>query len=159
VVTCVLTHTYDDFEGIHDITATAGVKIVGLQTGDFSRLARDARLSERAVSAIQAIRNRDGRCAQFVLVMGAGPSQHVEMIQVELSPIRLWIHTTNPEEHNARAKVMRLTGWSVLEAASWLAERYPRGLVHDGLLDIDEALLRPYLRNQEEKRSGPFQSD
>jgi hypothetical protein len=149
VVTCVLTHTYDDFEGIHDITATAGVKVVGLQTGDFSRLARDARLSERAVSAIQAIRNRDGRYAQFVLVMGTGPSQQVEMVQVELSPIRLWIHTTNPEEHNARAKVMRLTGWSNLEAVTWLAERYPRGLVCDGLLDIDDALLKPYLKNQE----------
>ncbi len=141
VVTCVLTHTYDDFEGIHDITATAGVRIIGLQTGDISTLVADAKLPERAVAAVHAIRNIDGLHAQFVLQMGSGAAQQVEMIQVELSPVQLWIYTTNPNEHNARARVMRLTGWSLLEAVTWLAEKYPRGLAAEGLLDIDESPL------------------
>jgi hypothetical protein len=141
VVTCVLTHTYDDFEGIHDITATAGVRIIGLQTGDISRLVADAKLSERAQAAIHAIRNVDGLHTQFVLQMGSGASQQVEMIQVELSPVQLWVYTTNPNEHNARARVMRITGCTMLEAVTWLADRYPRGLAMEGLLDIDESAL------------------
>jgi hypothetical protein len=142
VVTCVLTHTYDDFEGIHDITATAGIKIIGLQTGDFSRLVHDARLSERAVGAIHAIRNLDGIHTQWVLQMGSGPAMQVEMVRVEQAPVQLWISTTNPHERNARARVMRLTGCSMLEAVSWLAEQYPRGLAAEGLLEIDTSLLR-----------------
>jgi hypothetical protein len=141
VVTVVLTHTYDDFEGIHDITATAGVRIVGLQTGDISRLVDDARLSSRAVNAINSIRNLDGIHTQFLLQMGSGPNQIVEMIQVELSPVQLWIYTTNPYEHNARARLMRLTECSMLDAVTWLAEQYPRGLAAAGLIEIDESLL------------------
>ena len=145
VVTCVLTHTYDDFQGIHDITATAGVKFIGLQTGDFSRLARDAQLSERAINAVNAIRNRDGHFAQFVLVMGSGANQQVEMVEASLSSVRLWIHTTNPHEHNTRARVMRLAGCSMLEAATWLAERFPRGLAAEGLLELEEDALKRLL--------------
>jgi hypothetical protein len=141
VVTCVMTHTYDDFEGIHDITATAGVRIIGLQTGDISRLVEDARLSPRAVNAINSISNLDGIHTQFLLQMGSSPGQIVEMIQVELSPVQLWIYTTNPHEHNARARVMRLTGCSMIEAVMWLAEEYPRGLAAAGLVEIDESLL------------------
>jgi hypothetical protein len=145
VVTCVLTHTYDDFEGIHDITATAGVKVIGLQTGNFTKLVSDANLSERAVAAINAIRNRDGMHAEFVLVMGSGAAQQVEMIQVSLSPVRLWIHTTNPQERNTRSKVMRLTGCSTLEAAAWLAGQFPRGLLAEKLLEVDEDSLKQLL--------------
>lgn len=141
VVTCVLTHTYEDFEGIHDITATAGVKLIGLQTGDISKLVHDAKLPERAVNAIHAIRNVDGLHTQFVLQMGSGAAQQIEMIQVELSPVQLWTYTTNPHEHNARARVMRLAGRSMLDAVTWLADRYPRGLAAEGLLEIDESLL------------------
>ena len=143
VVTCVLTHTYDDFEGIHDITSTAGIKIIGLQTGDISRLVHDAKLTARAVSAIHAIRNVDGEHAQFVFALGSGINQQIEMIQVELSPLQLWIQTTNPHERNAREKVMRATGCSLIEAVTWLAEHYPRGLALSGLLEIDESLLKP----------------
>jgi hypothetical protein len=141
VLTCVLTHTYDDFEGIHDITATAGIRLIGLQTGNISRLVADAQLSDRAVAAVNAIRNVAGSHAQFVLQIGSGASQEVEMIQVELSPIMLWTCTTNPLEHNARQRVRRLAGCSMTEAVAWLATRYPRGLVLEGLQEIDESLL------------------
>jgi hypothetical protein len=141
VVTAVLTHTYDDFEGIHDITATAGIKIIGLQTGDISKLVHDANLPDSAVSAIHAIRNVDGQHAQFVFALGSGINQQIEMVQVELSPLQLWIHTTNPQERNARERVMRATGCSLLDAVTWLAARYPRGLAMAGLLEIDERLL------------------
>jgi hypothetical protein len=141
VVTAVLTHTYDDFGGIHDITATAGIKIVGLQTGDISKLVHDAKLPDRAVAAIHAIRNVDGQHAQFVFALGSGINQQIEMVQVELSPLQLWIHTTNPQERNARERVMRATGCSLLDAVTWLANKYPRGLAMAGLLEIDERLL------------------
>ncbi len=38
VVTMMMTHTYNDFEGMHDVTSTAGVKLIGKQTGDLSAL-------------------------------------------------------------------------------------------------------------------------
>jgi hypothetical protein len=145
VVTCVLTHTYDDFEGIYDVTATAGIKIVGLQTGDFSKLIHDAQLSERAVAAINAIRNRDGHYTQWVLVMGTGVNQQVEMVQVSISPTKLWVQTTNPQERNTRERVVRLTGSSTLQAAAWLAERWPHGLAAEALMEIDEQTLRSEL--------------
>ena len=63
------------------------------------------------------------------------------MVQVELSPVQYWIYTTNADERNARSKVMRLTGCAMADAVAWLAGHYPRGLVSEGLLDIDESLL------------------
>lgn len=141
VVTLVITHTWDDFDGIHDITATAGVKFIGLQACDITKLAHDARLSDRAVKAIHSIRNANGLHTQWVLVLGSGERQQVEMVQVELSPVQYWIYTTNADERNARSKVMRLTGCTMADAVAWLAGHYPRGLVSEGLLDIDESLL------------------
>ena len=141
-VTILETHTYDDFTGIHDITKTAGVKLIGKQNGDFSRLVADTGLSPRAVEAINAIKNADGVYTQWVLVLGSGNDQMVKMIHCDLSPAELWTFTTNPDEHNARARVAALRPeWMMAEVIGWLAEHYPRGLVSQGLVGIDESLL------------------
>jgi len=59
VVTMMMTHTYNDFEGMHDVTSTAGVKLIGKQTGDLSSLARDAKLFFRRLITIRHPADRD----------------------------------------------------------------------------------------------------
>ena len=142
VVTMLATHAYEDFTGIHDITKTAGIKIIGKQIGDCSRLIADAGLSENAAAAISAIKNVAGEYAQYVLVLGSGHDQTVEMIQVDLAPVELWTYTTNPYERNARARVSALMPtWRLSDVIAWLATYYPRGLASAGLVEIDESLL------------------
>jgi len=142
VVTMLATHAYEDFAGLHDVTKTAGVKVIGKQIGDYSRLAADAGLSENGAAAVGAIRNAPGLYAQYVLALGSGHDQTVEMIQVDLSPAELWTFTTNPHERNARARVHALSPeWSLSEAVAWLAAHYPRGLAAEGLVGIDESRL------------------
>lgn len=143
VVTMLATHAYEDFTGIHDITKTAGIKIIGKQIGDCSRLVADAGLSENAAAAVSAIKNVAGEYAQYILVLGSGHDQTVEMIQIDLAPVELWTYTTNPYERNARARVVALRPeWSLADVIAWLAVYYPRGLASAGLVEIDESLLR-----------------
>jgi hypothetical protein len=141
-VTVLATHTYNDFTGLHDITNTAGVKIIGKQIGDYSRLVTDAGLSENAAAAVSAIKNVAGHYAQYVLVLGAGQDQTIEMVQMDLSPSELWTFTTNPYERNARARVSALRPeWPLADVITWLAANYPRGLASQGLVEIEEARL------------------
>jgi len=136
------THTYEDFNNIHDVTKTAGCKIIGKQNGDYSRLVADSNLSERAVAAINTIKNVDGEYTQWLLVMGSGHDQIVETIQCDLSPAELWTFTTNAYERDARARVAYLKPeWMQADVIAWLAERYPRGLAAHGLIEIDESPL------------------
>jgi hypothetical protein len=140
-VTMLATQAYEDFEKLHDITRTAGVKIIGKQIGDCTKLIDDAGLSINAAAAIGAIKNVPGEYAQYVLTLGSGFDQIVEMIQMDLSPAELWTFTTNPYERNARARVQSLTGRPLSEVIGWLASVYPRGLAAAGLVVIDESLL------------------
>ena len=95
-----------------------------------------------AAAAIGAIKNVAGEFAQFVLVLGSGQDQIVEMIQLDLSPAELWTFTTNPYERNARARVQSLRpDWRLSDVIAWLAEYYPRGLAAAGLVEIDESFL------------------
>lgn len=55
VVTMLATHAYEDFTGIHDVTKTAGIKVIGKQIGDCSKLVLDAGLSENAALAAQGL--------------------------------------------------------------------------------------------------------
>jgi hypothetical protein len=126
---------------LHDITRTAGIKIIGKQIGDCSGLIDDAGLSDNAAAAIGAIRNVRGEYAQYVLALGSGFDQIVEMIQMDLSPAELWTFATNPDERNARARVQSLTGWRLADVIGWLAAVYPRGLAAAGLIEVDESLL------------------
>lgn len=144
VVTLLATQAYEDFEGLYDVTKNAGIKIVGKQIGDCSRLIDDADLSENAAAGISAIRNLAGEYAQYVMMIGSGTDQIVEMIQVYLSPAELWTFTTNPNERNARARVSTLRpNWPLVDVIEWLATVYPRGLAAAGLVEIDEKLLDP----------------
>jgi hypothetical protein len=143
VVTMLATHAYEDFTGIHDVTKTAGIKVIGKQIGDCSKLITDAGLSENAAAAISAIHNIAGEYAQYVLSLGSGQDQVVEMIQLDLSPPELWTFTTNPYERNARARVSALRpDWSLADVIEWLAAVYPRGLAAQRLIEIDESLLQ-----------------
>jgi hypothetical protein len=142
VVTMLATHAYEDFTGIHDVTKTAGIKVVGKQIGDCSKLVADASLSENAAAAISAIHNIAGGYAQYVLSLGSGQDQVVEMIQLDLSPAELWTFTTNPYERNARARVSAVKpDWQLADVIAWLAAVYPRGLAAQGLIAIDETIL------------------
>ena len=144
VVTLLATQAYEDFEALFDVTKNAGVKIIGKQIGDYSKLVSDAGLSENAAAAVSAIRNVAGEYAQYVIALGSGHDQIVEMIQVDLSPAELWTFTTNPNERNARARVSMLRPeWSLSEVIEWLAWVYPRGLAAAGLVEIKETFLNP----------------
>jgi hypothetical protein len=150
VVTLLATQAYEDFERLHDVTKNAGVKIIGKQIGDYSKLVADAGLSENAAAAVSAIRNVAGEYAQYVIAIGSGADQIVEMIQVSLSPAELWTFTTNPNERNARARVSQLRPeWSLGEVIEWLAAVYPRGLAAAGLVEMDEAALDPRVEGWE----------
>jgi hypothetical protein len=141
VVTMMMTHTYNDFEGMHDVTSTAGVKFIGKQTGDLSLLTRDAKLSPRAVQAIGALQNVDGLYTQWVMVLGSGDNPQIETVQNNLSPTLLWTFTTHPDEANARNRVETLRpDWSLTEVIAWLAAQFPQGLAAAGLV-FDETLL------------------
>ncbi len=143
VVTMLATHAYEDFTGIHDVTKTTGIKVIGKQIGDCSKLIADAGLSENAAAAISAIHNIAGEYAQYVLALGSGQDQVVEMIQLDLSPPELWTFTTNPYERNARARLSALRpDWSLADVIEWLAAVYPRGLAAQRLIEIDESLLQ-----------------
>jgi hypothetical protein len=142
VVTMLASQGYQDFQHVHDLTKTAGVKLIGKQIGDYDKLVQDAGLSHGAVGAVSAIRNVPGSHAQFLLVLGAGDDKIVEMVQVDLSPMELWTFTSNPDERNARARVAALKQeWSLAECIAWLAAQYPRGLTAEKLVSIDESLL------------------
>ena len=60
VVTMLASQGYQDFQHVHDLTKTAGVKLIGKQIGDYDKLVQDAGLSLGAVGAVSAIRNVPG---------------------------------------------------------------------------------------------------
>jgi hypothetical protein len=149
-VTMLASHAYEDFTGSVEtpnpiglsLAKTAGVKLIGKQVGDYSRLIKDARLSNGAHRCIEGIRNVPGEYAQFLAVFGTGQDAIVEMLQVDLSPSELWTYTTNPDERNARARVAAIkTDWPMSVVVAYLAQEYPRGLTAVGLTEIDESAL------------------
>lgn len=146
VVTLFDTHTYKDLEPIHDITANAGIKIIGKMTeAGINDLQANLRLSEAALGAIRSISNAAGSHSQFVIALGSGDDEQVEKIQVELSPQELWVLSTHAHERNARARLGQLKPhWSMGEKAGFLASVYPRGLAFLGRTEIDESLLPSY---------------
>lgn len=149
-VTLLASHAYEDFTGSRDVpnpigialAKTTGVKLIGKQVGDYKRLIEDTGLSPAAQACIEGIKNVPGEHAQFLGVFGSGQDKIVEMLQIDLSPSELWTFTTNPDERNARARVQSLKPtWPMAVVIAWLAERYPRGLTAQGLIEIDESEL------------------
>ena len=142
VVTLLDTHAYEDLDGLHDITANAGIRIIGKQNKSYDAVVREAGLSEAAAAAIGAIHNVAGSHAQYVVALGSGPDKKVEMIQLALSPAELWTFTTHPMERNVRARVQQLKpNWTAADVVIWLAANYPRGIVFEGLSWINESLI------------------
>jgi hypothetical protein len=142
VVTILATQAYEDLSSLPDIAKTAGVKIIGKQVGDYTKLVDDTGLAPQAAAAISVINNVAGSHAQFLLALGSGEDKVVQMVQCDLSPVELWTFTTNPDERNARARAKALKpDWPLAQVIAWLATHYPLGLTGAGLVRLDESLL------------------
>jgi len=141
-ITILATHAFEDIEDVASLSKTGSVIFIGKQLGDYSKIVVHAKLSAVGAEAIAHIKAAPGRFSQFVMVIGTGPDQVVEIVQHELSPLMLWTLTTNADERNARSRVLAYhPGWSDMQVHAWLAEYYPRGLTALGLREIDETLL------------------
>lgn len=141
-ITILATHAFEDIEDVASLSKTGNVLFIGKQLGDYSKIIAHAKLSPNGAEAIGHIKSAPGRFSQFVMVIGTGPDQVVEIVQHELSPLMLWTLTTNADERNARNRVLAYQpDWSDMQVHAWLAERYPRGLTAIGLKEIDETLL------------------
>lgn len=141
-ITILATHAFEDIEDVASLSKTGNVLFIGKQLGDYSRVVAHAKLSPNGAEAIAHLKTAPGRFSQFVMVIGTGPDQVVEIVQHELSPLMLWTLTTNADERNARSRVLAYQpNWSVMQIHAWLAEHYPRGLTALGLREIDETLL------------------
>src|SRR5947207_13154541 len=141
-ITILATHAFEDIEDVASLSKTGNVLFIGKQLGDYSKAVAHAKLSPNGAEAIAHIRSAPGRFSQFLMVIGSGPDQVVEVVQHELSPLMLWTLTTNADERNARNRVLAYyPQWSDMEVHAWLADHYPRGLTAVGLREIDETLL------------------
>ena len=141
-ITILATHAFEDIEDVASLSKTGNVLFIGKQLGDYSKVVAHAKLSPNGAEAIAHLRTAPGRFSQFVMVIGTGPDQVVEIVQHELSPLMLWTLTTNADERNARNRVLAYyPNWSDMEVHAWLADHYPRGLTALGLREIDETLL------------------
>ncbi len=142
-ITILATHAFEDIEDVASLSKTGNVLFIGKQLGDYSRMVAHAKLSVNGAEAISHIKTAPGRFSQFVMVIGTGPDQVVEVVQHELSPLMLWTLTTNADERNARSLVSAYhPEWSEMQVHAWLAQQYPRGLTAFGLREIDESLLQ-----------------
>jgi hypothetical protein len=141
-ITILATHAFEDIEDVASLSKTGNVLFIGKQLGDYSKIVAHAKLAANGADAIGHIKTAPGRFSQFVMVIGSGPDQIVEIVQHELSPLMLWILTTNADERNARSLVStHHPEWSEIQVNGWLAQRYPRGLTAIGLREIDATLL------------------
>jgi hypothetical protein len=145
VVTLLMGQAYEHFSGTDDqpnpigidLVKNSGVKIIGKQIGNFDRLARDCELSKETAAAIRSIRNPYGIYTQWVMVIGSGDDQLVEMATVSQSPIERWNSTSDANEKNARASAERLMANQPFAfVLAWLASRYPLGLTAAGLTEM-----------------------
>lgn len=140
VFTLLCSQSWADFKPIADVTATAGVKIIGRMADDdeIDSFVKAAKWPARAREAIHSIHNIKGIQSQFVISFGSSENMQIEMIQVELSPLEYWNYTSAAIEQNARNRVLRLVPqWTMPEAVAYLAVRHPRGLVAQGLQEPD----------------------
>jgi hypothetical protein len=141
-ITILATHAFEDIEDVASLSKTGNVLFIGKQLGDYSKLVAHAKLSANGAEAIAHLKTSPGKFSQFVMVIGSGPDQVVEVVQHELSPLMLWTLTTNADERNARSRVLaHRQDWNEMQVHAWLAEHYPRGLTAAGLREIDETLL------------------
>jgi hypothetical protein len=138
VITMIGTHAYEDMEKLYGVVSNAGTRIIGLQNKGFDKLTADANLSTAACAAIRAIHNIEGAHAEYVISIGSGSKQVVEMFRVQYSPVKMWTYTSNAVERNARDLVDRTLGeFSDFEKIAWLAANWPRGIAFEGKTEND----------------------
>lgn len=143
VIPMLGTHAYEDLERLYGVISNAGTRIIGLQNRGFDKLAADADLSPAACEAVRHITNVEGEHAEYVISIGAGTKQTVEMIRVVYSPVKMWTYTSHSAERNARVLVDHALGdLSDLEKIGWLAANWPRGLAYEGKDENDPEFLR-----------------
>jgi len=141
-ITILATHAFEDIEDVASLSKTGNVMFIGKQLGDYAKMVAHAKLSANGAEAIAHLKTAPGRFSQFVMVIGSGLDQVVEVVQHELSPLMLWTLTTNADERNARSRVLaHRQDWNEMQVHAWLAQHYPRGLTAVGLREIDETLL------------------
>ncbi len=141
-------------DGLKNIVEHVGLKIIGRQNGDYSKMISDFSISKDAAAGIENISNLPGSHAQFVMVTGEGVSQRSDLFQLELSDYYLWTFTSEPNEVTVLRAVREKLGNSVL-AITFLANRYPRGLAFERktrLTDEDLAALNIYADQMEKQR-------
>src|SRR5262249_174990 len=78
VVTILATQAYEDLSGLPDIAKTAGVKIIGKQVGDYTKLVEDSGLAPPAAPAISVIHNTARSPPPILLVRASGRRQTVQ---------------------------------------------------------------------------------
>lgn len=143
VLTILATQSYEDLEGIHGITANAGIFLIGKQSGKFEKLAEHANLTPQAIQAVKSITNVVGSYTQFVFAFGNGLDQKSEVAIVGLSSMEYWSLTSNPDERNARTTAaLLLPHEPLINVIAELAEAYPRGLVAVNKSNLDEEFIR-----------------
>lgn len=150
-VTILASQAWEDFTGSENrpnpagcaLVASAGIKLIGKQLGQFERLAKDCDLSPQACAAIRAI-STQGNSRQWFMVRGAGNSRYLEMFSIELSPLERWTFGTNPVERDARALIAHaFPQMNHLERLCLLAARFPTGLSQNDLLALRQELAAP----------------
>jgi hypothetical protein len=146
-------HTIFIAQNVEDLTCMPGIfknlgsMIIGRQADDLDALTQAIKLSPDALDSIRAIHNVHGSHMQFLLVVGSGDEQKAQPIEVALSPQMYWALTSLPEETNAVRKVQsRRPDWSRLDVVDYLANRYPKGMVSQGIRDIPETELPERIR-------------
>ncbi|HRH40457.1 MAG TPA: hypothetical protein PKY82_02345 [Pyrinomonadaceae bacterium] len=142
VLTILATQAYEDLEGLHGITANAGIFLIGKQGGNFDKLAEHANLSPQAIQAVKSITNVVGSHTQFVFAFGNGLDQKSEVAIVSLSSMEYWSLTSNPDERNARTTAaLLLPHEPLINVIAQLAEVYPRGLVSINKTQLDDEFV------------------
>ena len=151
LVTVLFSQAYEHFTGTPeqpnitgiDLVKNSGVKMIGKQIGGFERLADDCELAPETVAAIRGIRNQYGRYTQWVFVIGSGADKIVQMAEIHLSPAMLWANTNDTNEANARRLVENLRPDLPLDViVTWLAAKYPSGLIAVGLTSLSDSDLK-----------------
>lgn len=141
VVTLFATHNYEDVAPVHDLLKNAGTRVIAQLASEFRGLATDLDFTPAMVDAVKSLTVKPGHFSQYAYLVGNGPDQKFEVIQLNLSPIELW-QTANPDLINARARVQKLRpDWSFLDVVLFLAGRFPSGISADQVHDLQDRAI------------------
>jgi hypothetical protein len=147
-LTILIAHTYHNIKDLHNIVENTGIMFVGKQT-DIKEVKEIRKWSDAVEKAIYSISNVEGSHSQWMVILGKGDTQQAEMLHVTLAPYSFWAFTSNPNERNARTRLMKLfPHWTMAQVIAWLAERYPHGLKLIGKSKIDQEFIDDEIAHQ-----------